>query len=362
MFELGIAAKLPTRRGCRGSVQKQRIIQPMIWHRPPNRQAIPSKQTGVDSANLAQLIAPVEALDNCSTATLGLLNVRASLISAIVPHRYKCQHLTRNDRRGGGVRVLFKASFHLALSKPWPVESFECIEAMLRGSSVAAAVRIFVVYRPPSSWRKSKPFRAFLEEFGKLLDRVSIKKTGLTICGDFNVYYGNDDDKDARDLAAILNDSNLQQHVTSPTHCRGNILDLVISPVTGSVLTDVSVESLLTDHHAIICASSFQLNLDQCEKRYSVFADDNDCRAVDPLYDFELATCNDICDLVMKGTSKVSSDIDIISATLLKSNIATLAPGDRKPDSLPHDHCAPRHAPHYIILPTPLLSNVYNLF
>ena len=284
-IELGIAAKLPTRRGCRGGVRKQRTTQPVIGHRPPTRQAIPNKQMGVDSSNLVQLITPVSALDSCTAATLGLLNVRslrnkadfitdyackndidilcmtetwltdndASLISAIVPHGYKFQHLPRNDRRGGGVGVLFKASFHLALSKPWPAESFECLEVMLRGSSVAAALRIFVVYRPPSSGRKSKPFRLFLEEFGELLERVSIKKTGLVILGDFNVHYGNGDDKDARDLAAILNDINLQQHVTSSTHCRGNILDLVISPVTGSVLTDVSVESLLTDHHVIMC-------------------------------------------------------------------------------------------------------------
>ena len=41
--------------------------------------------------------------------------------------------------------------------------------------------------------------------------------------------------------------------MTSPTHCRGNILDLVISSVTDSVLTDESVEPLLTDHHIIMC-------------------------------------------------------------------------------------------------------------
>lgn len=211
-IELGIAAKLPTRRGCRGGVRKQRTIQPVIGHRPPTRQAIPNKQTGVDSSNLVQLITPVSALDSCTAATLGLLNVRslrnkadfitdyacendidilcltetwltdndASLISAIVPHGYKFQHLPRNDRRGGGVGVLFKASFHLALSKPWPAESFECLEVLLRGSSVAAALRIFVVYRPPSSGRKSKPFRVFLEEFGELLERVSIKKLDLS--------------------------------------------------------------------------------------------------------------------------------------------------------------------------------------
>ncbi|KAI0242714.1 hypothetical protein LSAT2_011714 [Lamellibrachia satsuma] len=211
-IELGIAAKLPTKRGCRGGVRKQRIIQPVIGHRPPTRQAITSKQTGVDSSNLVHQITPVSALDTCTAATLGLLNVRslrnkadfitdnacendidilcltetwltdndASLISAIVPHGYKFQHLPRNDRRGGGVGVLFKASFHLALSKPWPAESFECLEVLLRGSSVAAALRIFMVHRPPSFGRKSKPFRVFLEEFGELFERVSIKKLDLS--------------------------------------------------------------------------------------------------------------------------------------------------------------------------------------
>ena len=174
VIELDIAAKLPTRRGCRGGVRKQRIIQPVIEHRPLTRQAIPCKQTGVDSSNLVQLVAPVSALDRCTIATLGLLNVRslrnkaefikddacenyigilwltetwltdndAYLMSAIVPHGYTFQHLPRNDRRGGGVGVLFKASFYHALSKPWHAESFECLEIMLRRSSVAAAVHI----------------------------------------------------------------------------------------------------------------------------------------------------------------------------------------------------------------------------
>ena len=147
-IELGIAAKLPTRRGCRGGVRKQRTIQPVIGHRPPTRQAIPTKQTGVDSSNLVQQITPVSALDSCTAATLGLLNVRslrnkadfitdyacendidilcltetwltdndASLISAIVPHGYKFQHLPRNDRR---VEELgFCSKLHFTLHYP----------------------------------------------------------------------------------------------------------------------------------------------------------------------------------------------------------------------------------------------------
>ena len=91
-IELGIAAKLPTRRGCLGDVRKQRIIQPVIGHRPPTRQAITSKQTGVDSANLVQLITPVSALDSCTTATLGLLNVRSLHNKADFITGYACEN------------------------------------------------------------------------------------------------------------------------------------------------------------------------------------------------------------------------------------------------------------------------------
>ena len=92
-------------------------------------------------------------------------------------------------------------------------------------------------------------FRLFPDEFSHLLEHVSNKQTGLIILGD----YGNVDDKNASDLAAILHDTNLQQYVKSATQYRDNILDLVITPVTGSVLADVSGESLLTDHHVIVC-------------------------------------------------------------------------------------------------------------
>ena len=144
---------------------------------------------------------------------------------------------------------MLKSSFRVAMVKRWRAGSFECLELVFRGPSVPSTLRLFVIYRPPSSGCKATPFCLFLDEFSHLLEHVSIKQTGLIILGDFNVHYGNVDDKNASDLAAILNDTNLQQPLKSATHSRDNILDLV----TGSVLTDVSVESLLTDDHIIVC-------------------------------------------------------------------------------------------------------------
>ena len=77
--------------------------------------------------------------------------------------------LSRSTRRGGGVGVLFKNTLRLESAKMWHAESFECVEVVLFGSSVASAVRLFVLYRPPSSGRLSKPFALFLQEFGDLI-------------------------------------------------------------------------------------------------------------------------------------------------------------------------------------------------
>ena len=176
-----------------------------------------------------------------------------SLAASLTPDGYTFHHLPRQGRRGGRVGIMLKSSFCVALVTPSLTDSFECLELVFCGISVPSTLRMFVIYRPPSSGCKAMPFRLFLDEFSHLLEHVSIKQTGLIVFGDFNVHYGNVDDKNASYLAAILNDTNLQQHMKSATHYRDDILDLVISPVTGSVLTDVSVESLLTDHHITVC-------------------------------------------------------------------------------------------------------------
>ena len=52
-----------------------------------------------------------------------------------------------------------------------------------------------------------------------------MQQAGLALLGDFNVKYGNGDNKDARDFTALLEDSNLIELVSSATHVKGNIRD-----------------------------------------------------------------------------------------------------------------------------------------
>ena len=95
-----------------------------------------------------------------------------SLMPALIPAGYGFRHLPRSDHRGGGVGVMFKSSFHVSKSMPWLAESFECLQLVLTGANVASTLRIFIIYRPPSSGRNSKPFNLFLKEFRELIEHV----------------------------------------------------------------------------------------------------------------------------------------------------------------------------------------------
>ena len=153
-----------------------------------------------------------------------------AVVEAITLDGYNFRHLPR-------VGVMYKASFHICSKTPIPAQSFEDLEVVLRHVRAASIVRVFTIYRPPSSGRKTTPFRLFVDEFSRV------------ILGDFNVHYGDDraiDDRaiddsaiddsaiddsaiDDRDVTDLLRETDFQQHVTEPTHVGCNILDLVIT-------------------------------------------------------------------------------------------------------------------------------------
>ena len=101
---------------------------------------------------------------------------------------------------------------------------------VLCGLTASSALRLFVIYRPPSSGRYARPFSTFLLEFRDRVAYACMQQPGLALLRDFNVKYGNGDNKDARDFTALLEDSNLIELVSCATHIKGNIIDLVIAP------------------------------------------------------------------------------------------------------------------------------------
>ena len=65
-------------------------------------------------------------------------------------------------------------------------------------------------------------------EFGSLLEQYVMDSSSLLITGDFNLHIDNNLDKSSQDFLALIDLFNLKQHVCSPTHHAGHILDILI--------------------------------------------------------------------------------------------------------------------------------------
>ena len=93
----------------------------------------------------------------------------------------------------------------------------------------------------------------FIEDFTEFISTTLPSHQNNVFIGDFNLHISDTLDTDS----AIFNDSTdalgLYQHVGFATHKSGNVLDLILSDITGNtkVLT-TSSSPFVTDHRAVI--------------------------------------------------------------------------------------------------------------
>lgn len=146
------------------------------------------------------------------------------------------------DRRGGGIAVVHRSDISI---RPIPipvVSSFEHLAFRLPGSQSLTAA---VIYCPP------KTCPSFLSDFTDFITQLSSISPSVLLIGDFNIHIDSPAAKFTSDFLDILNCLNLTQHVTSPTHNHGHILDLVCSTPSLTIhnlsLTDLTI----SDHLAI---------------------------------------------------------------------------------------------------------------
>ena len=183
---------------------------------------------------------------------------------------YNLCHLPRRNHRGGGIGLLFKSTFNMISETPLTTNILEGLSVALQCPETDSNVRIYVIYRPPSSSLS----RDFLDDFGATLSSAATHTNESIICGDFNVHYGNINSICAMNLATLIDNAGFVQHVTSATHLIGNTLDLLITPRASTLLsTPGRPTTLLTDHHVLECDLTVlkptRLTRRVCYRKYS---------------------------------------------------------------------------------------------
>nr|CAH0112555.1 unnamed protein product [Daphnia galeata] len=195
------------------------------------------------------------------------------------PKGFKGVHESREGRRGGGVAIFHRHDIKLTRNyHPVDYKSFEYIDVSLDMGS-DKKIRLLNIYRPPGNSKVDflkefetllrredllKRFLIFLKEFQTLLRReefetlllASMKgKEKLLITGDFNLHVDiPDSDNYVRDFLNLIKLNGLVQHIKTPTHKKGGILDLIITRVSDSLVKHVLVENeFFSDHKFIKC-------------------------------------------------------------------------------------------------------------
>lgn len=170
-------------------------------------------------------------------------------INELTPTGYQLHHVPRPKGRGGGVAVLAKDNIKIRVEEQLPAISFESIETLL--SILSSTIRLITLYRIPPSARNKITRSMFVPELTALLDSAATKTGKLLIAGDFNIHYENSTDCEAKQLKRLFHSFGLIQHVETPTHTDGHMLDLICSRQQDNTVASCSVSELISDHHAV---------------------------------------------------------------------------------------------------------------
>lgn len=147
----------------------------------------------------------------------------------------------RTTGRGGGLAVFHKDSFSCRRVCCGSFISFELLVTKIGRSNPFYCV---LIYRPPGVNGQ------FLSEFSDFLASI-IKFEKILLLGDFNMAMNDSTSHIAANFLEVTESFNFCQHVSGPTHVRGNTLDLVFT--LGLMIDSVASEELpVTDHDCIL--------------------------------------------------------------------------------------------------------------
>ena len=147
---------------------------------------------------------------------------------------------------GGGLLVYAKEGRKILSDDSYDRVGFNqmcCFKTTLEGGQLT----IILIYRPPSSGE---------ENTDKLCEVLRNVPINTIVIGDFNMpkirWDDHTSDSRARRLVETMEEENLDQLVSFPTHVKGNILDLVVTNCSNKIISVEDVGRLGKSDHCIL--------------------------------------------------------------------------------------------------------------
>jgi len=153
------------------------------------------------------------------------------------------------DLGHGGIAVFYCKRFTCTRVKLPTLTTFESICVQL--SADDESFTVLTIYRPGSV----RTSNLFYDELSTVLELLVLQSGSVVIGGDFNIHVELAADADAPHRASVFDAFDLRQHIASPTHCLGGILDLIATFIHCQV-EDVAVDpaDVISDHSLVTCS------------------------------------------------------------------------------------------------------------
>ena len=150
----------------------------------------------------------------------------------------------RNYSNGGGIALICRCDFKV--NQLSSLNQAEIELKVLEISFPTCRILFIICYRPPCG-----DFLIFKEQLYNIIYEFSTDYDLCVILGDFNVHFFNNKDNRYLLLQDVFQEFGLKQIINEPTHCAGNILDLV------AITDEIKISQLnvipfeVSDHHVI---------------------------------------------------------------------------------------------------------------
>ena len=172
------------------------------------------------------------------------------LMDEITPAGFQLHQVPRENKKGGGVAVLVRNDIDSVRYQIDRRETFEHITVKLSDRQ-SSQLLVHVIYRPPST-SKSR----FIEEFNSFMEAAALSPHENIILGDVNIQLDSQNCW-TENFNTVLLDFDFIQHVSTPTHIQGHILDVLCTSKSLTSSVHHHVKDGISDHLAVFFTTTF---------------------------------------------------------------------------------------------------------
>ena len=172
------------------------------------------------------------------------------LMDEITPAGFQLHQVPRENKKGGGVAVLVRNHIDSVRCQIDRRETFEHITVKLSDRQ-SSQLLVHVIYRPPST-SKSR----FIEEFNSFMEAAALSPHENIILGDVNIQLDSQNCW-TENFNTVLLDFDFIQHVSTPTHIQGHILDVLCTSKSLTSSVHHHVKDGISDHLAVFFTTTF---------------------------------------------------------------------------------------------------------